>query len=319
MQQVISRIRLVAVYVAVLLPVIIYGAMHTLQSSNNSPIDWVDSTFSERKQFDEFVELFGPGDVVIASRPEYLWTDKRLDRLTLGLRKSKAFRSQERSPLFHQVVSGRETLLRMKTPPETTSAPFSHGAENMLAQSSVTNESAGPLDQYIHSENSEHSVIKPLNSGIPLTEGIRRLQGTMIDKDGKTTWIVVTFNAVGLKQRTLLVNRLRRAIHVCCDVDDSDIHLAGPVIDGMSVDEASHASLTTFAGPLALVIFIICWWSLGSLLAGTVVFLTASFCQAVLLAIIYYSGEKLSAILIILPPLVQVLTVSGGIHLMNYT
>jgi predicted RND superfamily exporter protein len=53
-------------------------------------------------------------------------------------------------------------------------------------------------------------------------------------------------------------------------------------------------------------------------LHGVIVFLTASFCQAVLLAVIYYSGQRLSALLIVLPPLVQVLSVSGGIHLMNY-
>lgn len=47
-QPIISRIRLAAVYVVILLPVIIYGAVNALQSSNNSPIDWVDSSFSER-------------------------------------------------------------------------------------------------------------------------------------------------------------------------------------------------------------------------------------------------------------------------------
>jgi predicted RND superfamily exporter protein len=48
------------------------------------------------------------------------------------------------------------------------------------------------------------------------------------------------------------------------------------------------------------------------------VFASAVFCQAATLAIIYYSGETLSALLIVLPPLIQVLAVSGGIHLMNY-
>ena len=68
MDAVISRIRLVAIYVGLLLPVIAFGAVNALKSSNNSPIDWVDATFAERRQYDEFVELFGPGDVVIASR-----------------------------------------------------------------------------------------------------------------------------------------------------------------------------------------------------------------------------------------------------------
>lgn len=50
-QPIISRIRLAAVYVIILLPIIVYGAINALQSSNNSPIDWVDSSFSERAHY----------------------------------------------------------------------------------------------------------------------------------------------------------------------------------------------------------------------------------------------------------------------------
>ena len=41
MDAVISRIRLVAIYVGLLLPVIAFGAFNALESINNSPIDWV--------------------------------------------------------------------------------------------------------------------------------------------------------------------------------------------------------------------------------------------------------------------------------------
>jgi predicted RND superfamily exporter protein len=147
---------------------------------------------------------------------------------------------------------------------------------------------------------------------------VQRLQGSLIGPDGRTTCVIVTLNAAGLAVRADVVAALQESIRNCCQVQPEDIHLAGPVIDGLTVDAASHQSLTKFAGPSAIVIFIICWWSLRSVIGGLVVFLTACFCQAVLLAVIHYTGETLSALLIILPPLVQVLTVSGGIHLMNY-
>ncbi len=50
-QPIISRIRLAAVYAIILLTIIVYGAINALQSSNNSPIDWVDSSFSERAHY----------------------------------------------------------------------------------------------------------------------------------------------------------------------------------------------------------------------------------------------------------------------------
>ncbi len=305
MQSVLSRIRLLAVYVLLLMPFIVYGAIQALQSSNSSPIDWVDSSFSERRHYDEFVELFGPGDAVVASWPECYWEDERLDTLINGLRESQTFRAADGSPLFHQVVSGREALLGMAGPEETT---YTTAPGEGPAQSTESLESSEVLAPELTSKQ----------SSMPLNLVIQRLQGTLIGKDGRTTCLIVTLNSAGLAVRASLVENLRKAIRVCCDVADQDIHMVGPVIDGLTVDEASHKSLTKFAAPSAIVIFVICWWSLKSVLFGAIVFLTACFCQAVLLSVIYYSGERLSALLIILPPLVQVLTVSGGIHLMNY-
>ena len=122
MDVVISRIRLVAIYVGLLLPVIVFGALNALMSSNNSPIDWVDATFTERRQYDEFVELFGPGDVIIASWPECFWTDERLEVLTSDLRKSKRFRSTSDESLLHQVICGREVILKLTQGPPTREA-----------------------------------------------------------------------------------------------------------------------------------------------------------------------------------------------------
>ncbi|MFM8724421.1 MAG: hypothetical protein ACKON9_04770, partial [Planctomycetaceae bacterium] len=75
MQQIQARIRLLMLYLLVSLPLIVYGAIRALEASNNSPVDWVDERFSERKVYDHFSEQFGPGDAVIISWPECWWTD----------------------------------------------------------------------------------------------------------------------------------------------------------------------------------------------------------------------------------------------------
>jgi uncharacterized protein len=297
MDVVISRIRLVAIYVGLLLPVIVFGALNALKSSNNSPIDWVDANFAERRQYDEFVELFGPGDVVIASWPDCFWTDERLDLLTNELRQSPHFRDSSGESLLYQVVCGREVVLKL-----TQATPTS---ETQRQTSDEEPDSPATTPGLVASEMTPEVAVQ-------------RLQGSLIGPDGRTTCVIVTLNKAGLAARADIVASIQESIRNCCQVQPADIHLAGPVIDGLTVDAASQQSLTKFAAPSAIVIFIICWWSLRSVIGGLVVFLTACFCQAVLLAVIHYTGETLTALLIILPPLVQVLTVSGGIHLMNY-
>ncbi len=296
MDQIYSRIRLLVVYGLVLLPFIIWGAINALESTNSSPIDWVDATFQQRQKYDDFVALFGPGDAVVASWPECYWTDERLDALVRELRESPVFRAADGSPYFYQVTCGREAILQMTAPP---------------VQPPATDEDAGAVP----SESAAKVARQPR---ITVSDAIQRLKGTLIGRDGRTTTVVIILNKEGLVLRASLVQSIRELITQSFDIADADLHLAGPVVDGLTVDAAAHASLTHFAGPSALIIFAICWWSLRSLIQATVVFLTASLCQGMILATIYYSGEQLSALLIILPPLVQVLTVSGGIHLMNY-
>ncbi len=305
MHQIHARIRLLLIYLLLSLPVIVYGAIQALQASNNSPIDWVDDRFSERKTYDSFVELFGPGDAVIVSWPECYWTDERLDLLLDRLRRDPAFLNGEGKSFFHTVACGREMLLQMTgadRPKYTTQIASGDPNANSDANG-IPLADAAP-------DGSSLSISEPV--------AIQRLQGTFLGRDGRLTCVICTFNTEGLASRAVIVKKMKELIQELFGLDEEDLRLAGPVIDGLTVDEASHRSLTQFALPSSVVIFLICLFSLKSLVAATIVFLTASLCQALLLAVIFYSGERLSALLIILPPLVQVLAVSGGIHLMNY-
>ena len=153
---------------------------------------------------------------------------------------------------------------------------------------------------------------------ITLPDATRRVRSHLVGPDGVTTAVVITFNAEGLKQRKRLVDLIRQAAHEICHVPLGELHLAGPVIDGLSVDNASQATLSKYAGPSAVVVFLLCWLNLRSYRAALVVFGLAMLCQGAALALVHYSGESMSALLIVLPPLIQVLAVAGGVHLTNY-
>lgn len=153
---------------------------------------------------------------------------------------------------------------------------------------------------------------------ISIPDATRRLKSHLVGPDGVTTAVVITFNAQGLKQRKRLVNLIRQAAHEICGVPQDQLHLAGPVMDGLSVDNASQATLSKYAGPSAVVVLLLCWLNLRSWRAALVVFGLAMLCQGATLALVHYSGESMSALLIVLPPLIQVLAVAGGVHLTNY-
>ena len=154
--------------------------------------------------------------------------------------------------------------------------------------------------------------------GIDRTEAVQRLHHTMIGPDGATTCVVIGFTKQALLQRSRLVPRIQEVTEQHCHVAASDQHLAGPVIDGLAADLASAATLQKLALPSSVVVFLVGLCCLGSWRSTLVVFGISLYCQAATLSLISICGDTASALLIVLPPLIQVLALAAGIHLVNY-
>lgn len=163
--------------------------------------------------------------------------------------------------------------------------------------------------------------LEQLTSGpapISRATAVSRLRNRFVGPDGLQTCVIVTFTSPALRNRARLVDAIQERVHDACGIAEDEQHLAGPVIDGLSVDRAGRASLDRLALPSAVVVLLLACLCLRSFRAGLIVFGLSVFCQAATLALIHYSGESMSALLIVLPPLVQVLAVAGGVHLTNY-
>ncbi len=158
-------------------------------------------------------------------------------------------------------------------------------------------------------------VDAPLN--LPVAEARRRLQGSLLGSDGETTCIIAALTPEAMAERRNVVLTIH-AVLKACGIPLADQHIAGPVIDGLSVDEAGRQSMSHLVPPSALVVFLVCCWSLRSFRAACLVFLLSVYAQGLTLAMLHLGGETMSALLIVLPPLIQVLAVAGGIHLINY-
>jgi len=149
-------------------------------------------------------------------------------------------------------------------------------------------------------------------------QATNRLRGVLIGPDGRTTCLVIPFTRAGLTDRRAAVAWIRDTLGRITGLPKQDLHLAGPVIDNISVDEASMESFFWFGGPGAIVILLLTWWSLRSLRFALIVFLVSLACVGLNFWGLAACGDRMNPILIVMPVLVLTLGVAGGIHLTNY-
>ncbi len=147
---------------------------------------------------------------------------------------------------------------------------------------------------------------------------IERLQGVLVGPDGRQTCIVVALTRAGLTERRLATGWIRDTLLRTATTAADDLHLAGSVIDNVTVDEASAESLNVYGGPAGLLILLLTWWSLRSFRYALLVFLLSLVCVGLCFVSLRACGDRMNPVLIVMPLLVLTLGVSGGIHLVNY-
>jgi predicted RND superfamily exporter protein len=266
------RFVILLVYAFLALPWLALGALHSMESHANSPIDWVTDAFAPRRVYDEFRAAFGQGDTVIASWPGCTVGNPQLRDICGALRTSPVFEDSQHRSFFESVMSGSELVQQLAAPPLSLSDDAAR----------------------------------------------RRLLGTLVGSDQQTTCLIVTFTPEGVLQREAIVEQIHQVIEHFSGVAREAHHFAGPIMDGLAVDIASHKTLSELGLPSSLVVFGLCYLALRSVRAALLVFGVSTYAQIVTLALLDYCGRELSALLIVLPPLIQVMAVAGGIHLMNY-
>ncbi len=106
------RFVLLCVYIGLLIPWILWGALQALQTQANSPIDWVSSDFPARQEYDHFQDLFGAGDVVVISWDDCKLNNESIDQFVLALRNAAGFFDSDGQWYFQNVLSGARSFAR---------------------------------------------------------------------------------------------------------------------------------------------------------------------------------------------------------------
>ncbi len=270
---------------ALLLPLIGWGSLLALRSNRNDVKSWLPSAYEETKTFVWYWEHF-PGDAfILASWEGCTLGNPQIAEMAARLREAKVTGATGNVPLFQRVTSGEELL------------------SGLVDVQKVSRDTA-----------------------------LGRLRGSVIGLDGKQTCLVLQLNTEEIRNRELAKtvgkDSSAKMFHEAVEqvyaagaqlgISRSIMHLGGPPVDNVAIDVEGERSLMKLAGTCGILGLVLSWWSLRSVRLTAIVCSTAVFSAGASLALVYFSGATMNAILMTMPALVFVAAVSGAIHLANY-
>jgi uncharacterized protein len=176
------------------------------------------------------------------------------------------------------------------------------------------------FDHLVDSLESTDELVRQL-TGTPLSLSLEqveeRLRGVMLGENG-TCLVVAHISHAGVAEQNDTIELFLKSADETDGLSRSELRLAGTVFEAYAVDHAAEASLKRLVLPSSLLGLSVCWFCLRRLRRTIVVLAVAGIGQLIAIAMVYYSGYRFSAVLIVLPTLVFMLTLSGAVHLMNY-
>jgi len=149
-------------------------------------------------------------------------------------------------------------------------------------------------------------------------EAIQRLTGTLVGPDGRTTCALVILSEAGDANRTGALAALEKIIVEDCGVARDKLHLAGDSVANAAIDLESERAVRQWIVLAWVVALAVAWVCLRSLRSIFEVFVTAVFASGVATAAIHYTGGSMNLVLVVVPVLIYVLTLSAAVHLTNY-
>ncbi len=172
----------------------------------------------------------------------------------------------------------------------------------------------------IASVQSSHDVLKLLTEPplrLSKEEAEDRLRGFLIGADD-TAAVIIRFTDFGISHQNESMEHIFHCADSVSKLGRNSLRMAGTVYEAYAVDYAAEQSLKLLVLPSCLIGILLAWICLRSLRAAVAVLIIAGYGQLLAVSVVYYTGGQFSAVLIVLPTLVFMLTLSGAVHLMNY-
>ena len=296
------RLKIGVVLMALLAVPATFHAVAAIKSLFNLPAEWVPDSLTEKAEFNDFSKHFAVADLIMVG-----WEESDLD--SESLRQTSEILAPLCDPRRGQDAADTLQSLKFDSLPDWSA--------DWVRQ---VREACG-CDHPLHFARAGDEMLKLMTSrpaNIPEAVAVRRLQGTLIGPDGKQTCLIISLTELGLRNRRELIPAIRQMVARLVDRPWNQIAVVGGAFEGAEVDAEAVRTIRLFSPPAAIIGTVLCFLCLRSIPLTLVIVSVAGLGACLVLAAVYYTGTPMNAVLIVLPPLVFVLTVSAGIHLSNY-
>ena len=154
--------------------------------------------------------------------------------------------------------------------------------------------------------------------GLSETLARNRLTSIIIGRDNKATAAIIELTAKGDDDRQVAVAALQDILEKEIKIPSDDIHMAGDAVTNAAVDVESQKAMNSLVIYSMLVALACAVFSLRSLKLVAVVLITAIFSSTLAESLVPALGGQMNLVLVVMPALIYVLSLSAGVHLVNY-
>jgi predicted RND superfamily exporter protein len=270
-----------------LLPAVVVGAIKAKGNNRNDVKGWLPLEYPETQTYRFFRKNFQGEEFILVS-----WEGCRMDDPRLEL-------------LAQKLIPPAEEASRIERPLYFKTAQTGPRAVERMMQEPLN------LDREEAIGRLTGAIVGPAPEGVePGSDGD--------DLDARQTCLVLTLSDAARQNLHGAIDMVRDVADKECGVPERTLHMGGPPVDNVSIDRAGQTSVTILFGLSLVVGFIVSWYSLKSKQLVAMVLASGVYSMFASLAIVWYSGYPVDAILLTMPSLVYVATTSGAIHLANY-
>jgi hypothetical protein len=152
---------------------------------------------------------------------------------------------------------------------------------------------------------------------LPRSLAMDRMQGWLVGPDSSTTCAVALVSEAGELDRRAALDMVYRVAEDC-GIARADLIVGGGTADGVAIERAATQWLTALGWSAVFLALLIASVCLRQFRLVALLYAAAMFAWATSLSVVHYSGHHMDSVLMLMPALVFVLSISGGIHLTNY-
>lgn len=157
-------------------------------------------------------------------------------------------------------------------------------------------------------------------------KALHRLTGSLFGPDGKQTCMILTLSEAGKRDLRRVIGRplagrpQGRLLELAedCGIGADELKMGGPPVDNVAIDEEGQITIFRLIGYSMFVGISLAFICFRSFKVTIMIFFVGGVSAITSLAIVWWTGESVDAILMSMPPLVYVLGLSGAVHITNY-